>query len=92
MSKNYNLKEMYTSMVYVPHATGIEYLCYLFHIHDLGRKNKIDNFLFSHLIMSSVLVHAGCYYKMRGSVVYKPRYLSQFWRLEVQDQGASMVN
>ena len=27
----------------------------------------------------------------RGWVVYKPRYLSQFWRLEVQDQGASMV-
>ena len=64
MSQNYNLKEMYNSMVYVPHATGIEYLCYLFHIHDLGRKNKIDTFLFSHLIMSSVLVHAGCYYKM----------------------------
>ena len=27
----------------------------------------------------------------RGWVFYKPRYLSQFWRLEVQDQGASMV-
>ena len=27
----------------------------------------------------------------RGWVVYKPRYVSQFWRLEVQDQGASMV-
>ena len=46
-------------------ATGIDYLCYLFHIHDLGRENKIDFFFFfSHLIMSRVLVHAGCYYKM----------------------------
>jgi len=27
----------------------------------------------------------------RGWVFYKPHYLSQFWRLEVQDQGASMV-
>ena len=26
--------------------TGIEYLCYLFHIYDLGRENKIDNILF----------------------------------------------
>ena len=24
-------------------------------------------------------------------VVYKPHYLSLFWRIEVQDQGASMV-
>ena len=46
------------------HATGVEYPCYLFYIHDLGRENKIKNFLFSHLIMSSVLVHAGCCYKM----------------------------
>ena len=47
------------------HATGIDYLCYLFHIHDLGRENKIDFFFFfSHLIMSRVLVHVGCYYKM----------------------------
>ena len=27
----------------------------------------------------------------RGWVFYKPHYLSQFWRLEVQDQGTSMV-
>ena len=66
MSKNYNLKEMYNSMNMLPCATlfGIEYLCYLFHIHDLGRENEIDNVFFSHLIMSSVLVHAGCCYKM----------------------------
>ena len=75
----------------LPRATGIEYLCYLFYTHDLGRENKIDNFFFPDLIMSSVLVHAGCYYKMRGWVVYKPHYLSQFWRLEVQDQDVSMV-
>ena len=42
----------------LPCATGIEYLYYLFHIHDLGRETKIDNF-FPHLIMSSVLLHAG---------------------------------
>ena len=63
MSKNCNLKEMYSSMEYVPHATGIEYLCYLFHIYDLGRENKIDTF-FPHLITVSVLVHAGCCYRM----------------------------
>ena len=28
-------------------ATGIDYLCYLFHIHDLGRENKIDFFFFN---------------------------------------------
>ena len=48
----------------LPRATGIEYLCYLFYTHDLGRENKIDNFFFPHLIMSRVLVHAGCYCKM----------------------------
>ena len=80
-------------MEYVPHATGIEYLCYLFHIHDLGRENKIDNFL-----LFSPLNHVQCFsacrlllQNARGWVVYKLRYLSQFWRLEVQDQGANIV-
>ena len=43
----------------LPCATlfGIEYLCYLSHIRDLGRENYIDNFP-PHLIMASVLVHA----------------------------------
>ena len=52
----------------LPYATlfGIEYLCCLFHIHDLGRENKIEIF-FSHLNMSCVLVHAGCSYKMPES-------------------------
>ena len=52
----------------LPCATlfGVEYLCYVFHIHDLGRENKIDKFffIFLYLIMSSILVHAGCSYKM----------------------------
>ena len=45
-------------------ATGTEYPCYLFQIPHLGRENMIDNYPFSLLIMSSVLVHAGCCYKM----------------------------
>ena len=91
MSKNYNLKKMYSSMEYVPRATGIEYLCYLFHIDDLGRENKIDNFF-------PPLMHIQCFsacrllvQNARGWVVYKPHCLSQFWMLEVQDQDASMV-
>ena len=71
MSKNYKFeKNMYNSMEYVTiflchhiHMSEIEYLCYLFHIYDLGRENKIDTF-FPHLITVSVLVHAGCCYRM----------------------------
>ena len=48
-------------------ATGIEYPCYLFQIPDLGRENMIENYPFSHLIMPSILVHAGCCYKMPGN-------------------------
>ena len=73
-------------------ATGIEYLCCLFHIHDLRRENKIDNFFspFNHVqrfIACRLLLQ-----NARGWVVYKPCYLSHFWRLKVQDQDASMVN
>ena len=94
MSKNCNLKEMYSSMEYVPHATGIEYLCYLFHIHDLRRENKIDNFFFFFLALNHIQCFSACRFLLqnaRGWVVYKPHCLSQLWRLEVQDQGASMV-
>ena len=75
----------------LPYASGIEYLCYLFHIYDLGRENKIDTFFppFNHVQCFSacrlLLQNA------RGWVVYKPHYLSQLWKLEVQDQGTSMV-
>ena len=75
----------------LPYASGIEYLCYLFHIYDLGRENKIDTFFppFNHVQCFSacrlLLQNA------RGWVVYKPHCLSQFWMLEVQDQSASMV-
>ena len=79
MSQNYNLKEMYTSMVYVPHATGIEYLCYLFHIHDLGRENKIHNFFFFPLNdVQCFSAFRLLLQNARGWVFYKPRYLSQF--------------
>ena len=65
MSKKYNFKEMCNSMNMLSCDTlfGIEYLCYLFHIHDLGWENRIDNPP-PNLIISSVLVHAGCCYKM----------------------------
>ena len=58
---------------------GIEYLCYLFHFHDYGRENKLDNFFFfPHLIMSSVLVHFGCFYKIQrlGGVINNVIYHS----------------
>ena len=72
------------------HATGIDYLCYLFHIHDLGRESKIDIFF----PLNYVQCFSACgllLQNARGWVVYKPHCLSQLWRLEVQDQGASMV-
>ena len=43
MSRNYNWKEMYNSMEYVIICQFIWnylYLCYLFHIHDLGREKQ----------------------------------------------------
>ena len=73
--------------------TGIEYLCYLFHIYDLGRENKIDNILFF-FPLNHVQCFSACRLLLqnaRGWVVYKRCYLSQSWRLEVQHQGASMV-
>ena len=93
MSQDYKRKfTALWSMLSCATLSGIDYLCYLFHFHDYGRENKLDNFPPPHLIMSSVLVHFGCFYKIpKAGGNYKQCYLSQFWRLEVQDQGASMV-
>ena len=64
MSKNYNLKEIYSSMQYVI-TCDWNWLSMLLVPHSWSRKGKQDwLFFFSHLIMSRVLVHAGCYYKM----------------------------
>ena len=140
MSKKYNLKEMCNSMEYVImwHFFGIEYLCYLFNIQDLGRENKIDFFsphLFikksfspfifiswrlitlqyysgfchtltwishgftciphpdppSHFPLSPIPLglplqcfsaRSWLFQNFRGWAVYKPCYLSLFWRLE----------
>ena len=81
-----------TAWSMLPRATGIEYLCYLFHIHDLGRENKIHNFFFFPLNdVQCFSAFRLLLQNARGWVVYKPHCLSQFWMLEVQDQSASMV-
>ena len=75
----------------LPCVFGIEHLCYLFHIHVLGREKKIDTFFFP---FNHVQCFSACRLLLknaRGWAVYKSHYLSQFWRLEVQDQGASMA-
>ena len=57
----------------------------------LEGKNKIDNFFF---LFNHIQCFSACRLLLqnaRGWVVYKLHYLSQFWRLEVQDQGANIV-
>ena len=75
----------------LPCVFGIEQPCYLFHFHVLGREKKIDNFFPP---LDYVWCFSACMLLLqnaRGRVVYKLCYLSQFWRLEVEDQGASMA-
>ena len=80
MSQDYKRKFTFLwSMLSRATLSRIEYLCYLFHFHDYGRENKLDNFFFfPHLIMSSVLVHFGCFYKIQrlGGVINNVIYHS----------------
>ena len=64
MSKNYNLKEVYSSMEYVTMGLG-NWLSMLPVPHLSPRKGKQEWQYFSpYLITLSVLVHAGCLYRM----------------------------
>ena len=57
----------------------------------LDGKTRLTSFIFP---FNHVQCFSACRLLLqnaRGWVVYKPCYLSQFWRLEVQDQGASIV-
>ena len=91
MSKKYNLKQnvqFYGICHHVPQKLNIYATCSTFM--TLEGKTRLTLF--------SPFNHSQCFsarrlllQNARGWVVYKPRYLSQFWRLEVQDQGASMV-
>ena len=92
MSQDYKRKFTFLwSMLSRATLSRIEYLCYLFHIHGLGRENKSDN-IFPFNRVQCFSAYRLLLQNARGWVVYKPHYFSQFWRLEVQDQGASMVN
>ena len=65
MSQDYKRKfTVLWSMLSCATLFGIEYLFYLFYFHDYGRENKFDKLFSPHLILSSVLVHFGCYYNI----------------------------
>ena len=69
MTKNYNFKEMCNSMEYITMCHFIwNWISMLPVPHSWPWKGKQDwQFIFPHLNMSCVLVHAGCCYKMPDS-------------------------
>ena len=86
MSKKYNLKEnvpFYGICHHVPQKLNIYATCSTFM--TLEGKTRLTLF--------SPFNHSQCFSARRLLLqnASKPRYLSQFWRVEVQDQGASMV-